>query len=162
MQHRCQKLFCASWPVILCIQSAITCHDSNFKSWKKTRSSTCFYALDHKFLCVDESMMLVEAIMVVPGGMFVSRRGFYVVTKLFFIHQTINFYATSAPKTFLRILTIDSMHPISHHVPWFKFQIYEFKFFFEKYSQWILNRAQKCQEFNGENRFWIRCFVEEL
>jgi hypothetical protein len=26
-----QKLFYASWQLILCIQSAITCHDSNFK-----------------------------------------------------------------------------------------------------------------------------------
>ena len=44
-------------------------------------------------------------------------RGFYAAKKPFFIHQTTNFYATSAPKTFLRILTIDSMHPIGRHVP---------------------------------------------
>jgi hypothetical protein len=30
------------------------------------------------------------------------------------------------------------------------------------YLQWVLNRAQKCQEFNDENRFWIRCFIKEL
>jgi hypothetical protein len=41
--------------------------------------------------------------------------------EIIFIHQTTNIYAISAPKTFLRILTIDSMHPISHHVPRFKF-----------------------------------------
>ena len=86
-----------------------------------------FYAL--LYTPIVGSMMLVEAIMVISGGMFISRRGFYAVTKLFFIHQITNFYATSAPKTFLRILTIDSMHPIGHHVPWFKFQIYEFYFF---------------------------------
>jgi hypothetical protein len=34
------------------------------------------------------------------GGMSILWRGFYVVTKLIFIHPTINFYATSAPKTF--------------------------------------------------------------
>ena len=83
----------------------------------------------YMFLCSRSqvsSMMLVEAITVVPGGMLISWRGFYAVRKLFFIHQTTNFYATTAPKTFLRILTIDSMHPIGRHVPWFKFQIYEF------------------------------------
>jgi hypothetical protein len=60
-----------------------------------------------------------------------SYRGevFYAVTKLFLIHQTTNLYATSVPKTFLLILTIDSMHLIGHHVPWFKFQIYDFNFF---------------------------------
>jgi len=35
MQRWCQKLFCASWPLILCIQSAIRCHDSNFKFWRR-------------------------------------------------------------------------------------------------------------------------------
>jgi hypothetical protein len=63
-----------------------------------------------------ESMMLVEAITVVPGEMFISRRGFYAVTKLMFIHLTTNFYATSAQITFLRTLTIVSMHPIGNHV----------------------------------------------
>jgi hypothetical protein len=42
---------------------------------------------------------------------------FYVVTKLIFIHPATNLYATSAQITFLRILTIVSIHPISHHVP---------------------------------------------
>jgi hypothetical protein len=41
-------------------------------------------------------------------------------------------------------------------------KIMNFKFFSKIYSQWILNRAQKCQEFNGENRFLIRCFIEKL
>ena len=61
MQRQRRKLFYASRPLILCIQSAITCHDSNFE-----------------------------------------------------------------------------------------FMNFIFK---KKYSQWILNRAQKYQEFNGENRF---------
>jgi hypothetical protein len=79
---------------------------------------------------VNYTTQLVESIMLVMSGeMFISRTGFYAVTKLFFIHQTTNFYATSALKTFLRILTFDYMHPIDHHVPWFKFQIYEFYFF---------------------------------
>jgi hypothetical protein len=37
--------------------------------------------------------------------------------KIIFIHPTTNIYAMLAPKTFLHILTIDSMHPIGHHVP---------------------------------------------
>ena len=69
--------------------------------------------------------MLVEAITVMSGEMSISWRGFQTVTNLIFIHSTTNFYVTSAPKTFLRILTGDSMHPIGHHVPWFKFQIME-------------------------------------
>ena len=117
-------------------------------------------------------------------------RCFYAVTKLIFIHPTTNFYSTSAPKTLLHILTSDSMHLIGHYVSWFKFQIlknmrlswcfllirsirihktlshsaqnYEILFFSKIYSQRILNRAQKYQEFNGENRFWIGCFVEKL
>jgi hypothetical protein len=32
----------------------------------------------------------------------------------------------------------------------------------EIYSKWILKCAQKCQEFNSENLFWIGCFVKEL
>ena len=36
--------------------------------------------------------------------------------KINFIHPTTNFYAMSWPKTFVRILTIVSMHPISHHL----------------------------------------------
>jgi len=115
---------------------------------------------------------------------------FYAVIKLIFIHPTTNFYSTSTPKILLRILTSDSMHLIGHYVSWFKFQIlknmrsswcflltrsirmyktlshstqnYEFLFFSKRYSQQILNRAQKYQEFNGENLFWIRCFVEKL
>ena len=73
----------------------------------------------------------------------ISWRYFYAVTKLIFIHPTTNFYATSAPKTFLRILSIDFMHPISHHVPWLKFQIYEFYFFFQKNihnGSWIVHK----------------------
>jgi hypothetical protein len=62
-------------------------------------------------------MMLVEAITVVPGEISISRRGFYTAIKLIFIHPTTNFYTTSTQITFLRILIIVSMHPISHHVP---------------------------------------------
>jgi hypothetical protein len=54
---------------------------------------------------------------------------FYMVTKLIFIHPATNLYVTSAQITFLRILTIVSIHPNSHHVPWFKLQTYEFYFF---------------------------------
>jgi hypothetical protein len=64
----------------------------------------------------------LEAITVVSGGMLNSRSGFYLVTKLTFIHPTTNLYATWAPKTLLCILTIDSIHPVGHHMPWFKFQ----------------------------------------
>jgi hypothetical protein len=39
-------------------------------------------------------------IIVVSGGMSISRRCFYMVAKLIFIHPTINLYATSVPKTF--------------------------------------------------------------
>jgi len=70
-------------------------------------------------------MILVETITVMSGGMSISWRGFYAVTKLIFIHSTTNFYTTSVPKTFLRILTGDSIHPIGHHMPWFRFQILE-------------------------------------
>jgi hypothetical protein len=34
-----------------------------------------------------------------------------------FIHPNTNFYATSMQKTFLRVLTIVSMHPIVHYTP---------------------------------------------
>ena len=37
--------------------------------------------------------------------------------KINFIHPTTNFYAMLWPKTFVRILTIVSMHPIGHHLP---------------------------------------------
>ena len=86
-----------------------------------------FYACDLFVICIismliihpySGNMMLVEAIMV-----SISRRGFYAVTKIIFVHPTTNFYVTSTPKTLLHILTIDSMHPISHQVSWFKFQI---------------------------------------
>jgi hypothetical protein len=58
----------------------------------------------------------------------------------FFIHPTTNFYATLASKTFLCSLTQDCMRPISHHVPWFKFQILNF---FQKYihnGSWIVHK----------------------
>ena len=42
---------------------------------------------------------------------------FYAVRKLIIIHPSTNFYATSAQKSFLRILAIVSMHLIDHHVP---------------------------------------------
>jgi hypothetical protein len=38
----------------------------------------------------------------VSSGMSITCKGFYATTKLIFIHSTTNFYATSAPKTFLR------------------------------------------------------------
>ena len=41
-----------------------------------------------------------------------QRGGFLCDNEIILIHQTTNFYATLAPKTFLRILTIDSMHLI--------------------------------------------------
>jgi hypothetical protein len=96
-----------------------------------------FYSSNHSFICnvgaknlsahhdqwfyvsnlPSRVMMLVKVITVVSGGMFISRRAFYAVTKLFLVHRATNFYATSVSKTFLHILTIDSMHPIAHHVP---------------------------------------------
>ena len=107
-----------------------------FQILEKMRLSPCtFYACGLHVLCIVLMLIIhpysgkhdvVEAITVVLGEMSISRRGFYAVTKLIFIHPTTNFYATSVQKTFLRILTILSMHPIGHHVPWFKFQIYEF------------------------------------
>jgi hypothetical protein len=98
------------------------------------------------------SMMLVEAITVVSGEMSILQRHFYVVTKLIFIHPTTNFYVMSAQNTFLRILTIVSMHPMGHHVPDSNFKFMNLKFS-KTYSKWILNHAQKCQKFNGENCF---------
>jgi hypothetical protein len=75
-----------------------------------------FYACGLHVLCIVpmlvihpifRSMMLVQTIMVVSDGMSISWRDFSAVTKLTFIHSVTNFYATSAPKTFLRILTSD-------------------------------------------------------
>jgi hypothetical protein len=88
--------------VILCIQSAITCLDSNFKFWK-TR-----------------------------GRLHISM--FSLIRS---IHRR--------------------MHKILSH----NAQNYEF-FFSKIYSQWILNCVKKYQEFIGENRFLIGCFVEKL
>jgi hypothetical protein len=45
--------------------------------------------------------------------------------KLIFIYLTTKFYAMSAPKTFLHILTNDSMNPIVVSFIFFKFQILE-------------------------------------
>jgi hypothetical protein len=51
-------------------------------------------------LCVNytspivESMMLLQTITVVSGGLSISWRGFYAAIKLIFIHSTINLYAT--------------------------------------------------------------------
>ena len=64
----------------------------------------------------------------VRWNVYLSER-FHVVTKLIIIHPSTNLYATLAQTTLLRMLTIVSMLPIGHHVPWFKFQIYEFYFF---------------------------------
>jgi hypothetical protein len=101
------------------------------------------------------SIMLVETITVL-SGMSISRRDFYVVPKLILFIQLLISMQCRCKNFF------NSIHPIGHHVPWFKFHIYEFLFFSKKYSQWILNRAQKCQESNGEKCFWIECFVKEL
>jgi hypothetical protein len=76
--------------------------------------------------------------------MFISWRGSYVV-RIFFIHSTNNVYATSVPKTFIRILTGDYMHRIGHHMTWFKFQIMNFKNF-QKYihnGSWIVHKNIK-------------------
>jgi hypothetical protein len=40
------------------------------------------------------SMMLLQTIMIVLGGMSISWRGFYAATKLIFIISTTNLYAT--------------------------------------------------------------------
>jgi hypothetical protein len=142
-----------------------------FQILKKTRSSPCFTLVasifDALYPCwlytpIVKSMILVETITVVSGGMSISRRGFYAVTKLFFIRLTTNFYATSVQITFyaswLLFQCIQSV--ITCHDSNFKFM--NFKIFQKRYSKWTLNRAQKCQEFNGKNRFLIGYLVEEL
>ena len=62
-----------------------------------------FYACGFHILCIVPMLNIhphsgkhdvVEAITVVSGGMSISWRGFYVVTKLIFIRSTTNFYAT--------------------------------------------------------------------
>jgi len=97
-----------------------------------------FYACGLHVLCIIpiliihpivESMMLVEAITVVLGGISISRRGFYAVTKLFFIYPTTNFYTMSAQNTFLRILTIVSTHPIDIMCHDSNFKFMNFNFF---------------------------------
>jgi hypothetical protein len=119
------------------------------QSLEKTRSSSCFTLCGLHVLCVVlmsvihpivGSIILVKAITVVKWNFHLTER-FLRGNKVNFIHPTTNFLCNVGVKTFLCILTIDSMHPIGHHVPWFKFQIYEFLFFKKKYSQWILNRA---------------------
>jgi hypothetical protein len=50
---------------------------------------------------------------------------FYMVTKIIFIHRTINFYAISAPKTFPRILITDSTNLIVHHMLFSNFNFWE-------------------------------------
>jgi hypothetical protein len=69
----------------------------------------CFYACEHKFLYIVGVVLCC----------------FYAATNLLFIHWTTNFYAISAPKTFKRILTTDSINSIVHHVLFFKFQIFK-------------------------------------
>jgi hypothetical protein len=65
--------------------------------------------------------------MVASGEMSISRRHFYVVTKLIFIHPTTNFYAMS--KYFFVHLDHCFYASNGPSRARFKFQIYEFKIF---------------------------------
>ena len=58
-----------------------------------------------------ESNMWLDAVTIVQINNM-QKGGFLRDNEIILIHQTTNFYATMAPKTFLRILTIDSMHLI--------------------------------------------------
>jgi hypothetical protein len=128
MQHQSQKLLCTSWPLILC---NIMCHDSNLKFWRRQDSlRPCglhiLYIVPMLIIHLSEKHDVGGGNHGVSDGIFISRRGFYMVTKLIFIHSTTNFYTTSMPKKFYASWPLFSMHPIGHHVPWFKYQIYEF------------------------------------
>ena len=105
-----------------------------FQILEKTRSSPCFYACDLHVLCIAPMLIIHPHIGkhdAGGGNHGYLRWNVHLVemflhgNKINFIHSITNFYAMSAPKTFMRILTGDSMHPIGHHVPWFKFQILE-------------------------------------
>jgi hypothetical protein len=83
-----------------------------------------FYACGLHVLCVVPisvihpivgSIMLVEIITVVKWNVHLAER-FYVVTKLILVIQLL-ISMQCRRKTFLCILTIDSTHPIGHHVP---------------------------------------------
>jgi len=93
-------------------------------------------------------MMLVEAITVVLGGMSISWRGFYAVTKLFFIHPTTNFYTMSAQNTFLRILTIVSTHPIDIMCHDSNFKFMNFNFFKKIFTMDL----ESCTKMSGVQR----------
>jgi len=56
-----------------------------------------------------------------------QKGGFLRNNEIILIHQTTNFYATLAPKTFLRILTIWFYASNRHHVPWFKSRLCQMK-----------------------------------
>jgi hypothetical protein len=56
------------------------------------------------------------------------------------------------------LLLTRSIHRRMHKILSYNTQNYEFYFFSKIYSQLIFNRAQKCQEFNGENRFLNQMF----
>jgi hypothetical protein len=109
---------------------------SNFKFWRRQNrlrvlrvQSLCSMHCSHVnyTLLTTDSMHLIGHH--VPGFKFQRWQGclhvemFLCGNKLIFIHLTTNFYSTSAPKTFLCILTSDSIHPIGHYMSWFKFQI---------------------------------------
>ena len=110
-----------------------SCAIFQISNFEEDEIVSMFYACGLHVLCI-VSMLFIHPHIVkhdVGGG----NHGYYFrcnvhlmeiflhSNKINFIHSTTNFYVTSAPKTFLRILTGDSMHPIGHHVPWFKFQI---------------------------------------
>jgi hypothetical protein len=73
-----------------------------FQIFEKMRSSPCSVHCSHVNYTppVVGSMMLVEAITIVSGGMSISRRGFYAATKLIFIHTTTKFMQRRRKKLF--------------------------------------------------------------
>jgi len=72
-----------------------------------------------------ESKMWLDAVTIVQINNM-QKGGVLRDNEIIFIHQTTNFYATLVPKTFLRILTINSMHliVITCHDSNFKFIIF--------------------------------------
>jgi hypothetical protein len=87
------------WSTLLCIVRTL-------RHTLLRQLSVCFlqnsihYLLVYNFIyCWYTILYIVREVVctIVPGGIFISWRGFYVLTKLVFIHLDIKFYATSAP-----------------------------------------------------------------
>ena len=74
------------------------------------------------YLCILSRKVWLDAVTIVQINNM-QKGGFLRDNEIILIHQTTNFYATLVPKTFLRILTIGSMHliVITRHDSNFKF-----------------------------------------